>query len=448
MTTVLGLGRARRNGLAEKIHTANLFSLQLGRGGRAISFLIPLGLLASACDRDSPVPLEGAKAVDPGDPRPPVAPESESRLVKYLGLDAGDLEVPMDPPAPAGDLKAEIEHFTSIDSCVEARAQLDPLLGDALEAIGYDTFLRDACRLVDAAKARDANRCAAIDASGLETRCRATVAEIAATPEACPWEASSRPLRGREPKCVAIASRSAGLCIAVVDPLDRATCKATVARSNRACATLPTRLEQTRCSRDAARWSALLTSDDSKPSQAETADEPTAVTGRLHIESADSADKSRAIDVDLEPDLARGVTLIEQHDGVRLVIGALSEAGLDFIAPSPHVRASLALELFVPAGAPSAHGESPSARIDRAELLVPGRPPLSIPGAQSTLVARLGKLTHRRGGLVAITVEGDLSGSGSRWHVHADASTFLRDIVEASELYGRPPRLGVDAGMR
>jgi hypothetical protein len=418
-----------------------------------------LGGAAAGCDQDErgtppgagALPGPGGHANDPEDPNharvAAALATPAASLAKYLGVDAGELEVPIDPPAPAGDLKTEIDHFTTIDACVDARAQLDPLLGDALEAIGYDTFLRDACRIVDAAKAHDADRCAAIDASGLEARCRATVAEVGATPGSCPWEASSRPARGREPKCVAIASRSAGLCEAVDDRLDRATCKATVTRSERPCLGLRGRSEQIRCVRDAARWRGLLSSDDTKPAEADAAEEPPAVQGTLHIESADPADKTAPIDVDLGPDLARGVTLVAQLDGIRLAIGSLTETGLDFIAPSPHVRASLALGLFVPVG--GAHGDGSNApQIERAELLVPGRPPVSTPGAHSTLVAKLDKLTLRRGAAVPIAVDGDLTYAGSRWRVHVEATTFVRDVVRASELYRGGPRLGVDAGMR
>jgi hypothetical protein len=56
-----------------------------------------------------------------------------------------------DPPALAGDLGADIEGFTTVDACVAAHAGVDPLVGDALEGIGYDTLLRDACRALEAA---------------------------------------------------------------------------------------------------------------------------------------------------------------------------------------------------------------------------------------------------------------------------------------------------------
>ena len=150
-----------------------------------------LGLLAWGCDREPPRPDRAPEPV-------PVA-----SVAKALGVDAGELEPAVDPPAAAGDLQAEIQGFTSVDACVEQRAHLDPLLGDALEAIGYDTFVRDACRVLDAAKAGDAARCDAIDASSLRRQCVGTVAASKGDADLCPWNIPSRPEGGRDTWCLA-----------------------------------------------------------------------------------------------------------------------------------------------------------------------------------------------------------------------------------------------------
>src|SRR5580698_4023520 len=188
MTIVLGLAvRACRSRLASKSHTASLFSFQL---------LALAGPGTAGCDGES-------SKTTPVD-RSAESPASIVGLPHVTGIDAGDLEGREDPPAPAGDLKAEIEHFTTVDACIDQRSHLDPVLGDAIEAIGYDTFLRDACRVIDAAKANDEARCGDIDSSPLAAHCRATVAEVAASPEKCPWEIADRPARGRVPACIAV----------------------------------------------------------------------------------------------------------------------------------------------------------------------------------------------------------------------------------------------------
>jgi hypothetical protein len=412
---------------------------------------------------------------------PPAAPTPE--LARALRIDAGEIESPVDPPAPAGDLKADIDRFTTLDACVAERAHLDPLLGDALEAIGYDTFLRDACHVVDAAKAADPGRCATIDSSALATQCRATVAQVAGLPDVCPWEAPSRPARGREAKCVALASRDIRLC-AGADGLDRATCEATLSRDERRCSRLRAVADQSRCRRDAARWADVLANPsgggDGGRSQPEgkslTPLAPFACAGVLHVEpSGEVKPGALPLDLDLTPDLARGVVLVEARDGARLTIGPPNESGLDFIAPSPFVRASLTVDLVIPLAAP-ARGGSPAARpaeetpvrIVRAELLLPGHAPMASsgtgePGAgfghgtsagagshEPALVGKVGAgaLTYTRGGPLAFTIDGDFGAGGSRWHVHAEGTTFVRDVVRARDLSGDPPGLGVSQGMR
>jgi hypothetical protein len=384
-----------------------------------------LALLAG-CDNDHgrapPVPSE-----------PPPAPVTS--IAHALGIDAGELEPSVDPPAPAGDLKAELDAFTTVDACAQQRARVDPLIGDALEAIGYDTFLRDACRVLDAAKARDPKRCQAIDASTLRGRCEATVAEIAGDPDACPWVLPTRRTLGRDAACVAIASRDARLCAGVGDSGARATCEAIVRHDAAPCAKLSLRADQARCARDVERWrTATPPADASAAAMA-------APAGKLHVEGVGGS-SAAPVDVDLGPDLAHGLVLVEQRDGARIVVGPLDDAGVGFVAATPQRRASLALELLAPTA-------GKDARIERAQLLLPGHLPLATPAASSTLTAKVAKLEHARGGAVTWTVDGDLGSPEATWHVHAEGSTFVRDVVKAAALYDAAlPRFGIDAGMR
>jgi len=356
-------------------------------------------------------------------------------VARALGIDAGELEPTADPPAPAGDLKADLDTFTTIDTCVQQRAAVDPVLGDALESIGYDTFVRDACRVLDAAKAHEAKRCDAIDASGLRARCQATVAQVAGSADACPWEIASKPARGREPACVAVAERDARLCAAVIDRADRATCDAVASGKADACAKLPRRVDQARCARDADRWRTSI--------PAPTGESPAALAvpaGKLHVEGGDGG---APVDADIAQDVARGVVLVEQIDGAHFVLGPLDDAGPGFIAPSPHVAATVAVELFVPSGLVA--GKDRPVRIDRAQLLVPGQSPLATPAARSSLVAKVDKVDRKRGAEVHVVIDGALGDA----RVHAEATTFVRDLVKASAIYDvGAPRLVVDGGAR
>jgi hypothetical protein len=379
---------------------------------------VGVSLGASACDRDDRPSRE-----------PPSEPAPVASVAKALGVDAGELEPAVDPPAAAGDLKADIDGFTSLDACVAQRANLDALLGDALEAIGYDTFVRDACRVLDAAKAKDPKRCDAIDASSLRRQCATTVAAVVGDAESCPWSIASRPEEGRDPWCLAAASRDARLCMALETMASRATCAATIAHDASSCAKLPMKADQARCRRDVERWKAVLPPPD--PS----APAPTPPQGTLHIEGGDAGGPS---DTSFASTVERGVVLLEQRDGSRLSLGSVSATGASFLAASPHTLATLGVELF-------ASPDGKRVTVERAELSVPGRPALATPLAHSSLVAKVDKLEHARGGAVSLSLDGELSDSTGSYRLHVQATTFVRDVVTAKALYGS--RAGLGAGL-
>jgi hypothetical protein len=360
---------------------------------------------------------------------------------KALGVEAGELELRVDPPAAAGDLAAEIASFTTVDGCVDSHAHLDPLLGDALEAIGYDTFVRDACRVLDAAKARDAKRCDAIDASALRRQCATTVAAVVGDADLCPWMVASRPALGRDASCLAIASRDSRLCAAEETSVARATCEAIARHDSASCAKLPLKADQARCKRDADRWRSVTPPPaGSSPASGLAGSSPAsslAVEATLHVEGADDA--GVPIDANVAPDLGRGLVVVTERGGDRFSVGPLSDSGLGFVAPSPHVQATLALELF-------ASSDGKRVEVNRAELLVPGRSPVATPLARSTLVAKLSKLEPARGGAASLTVDGAIGDSSGTWRVHMQATTFVRDVVDARAIYASPLRAFGDAG--
>jgi hypothetical protein len=363
-----------------------------------------LFLVLAACDEDAP----RSKPADP----PPVA-----SFARALGVDAAELEPSVDPPAPAGDLAAELAAFTTVDACVTQRAAGDPVVGDALEAIGYDTLVRDACRSLYAAKSRDARRCDDILASSLKARCQAGVAELAGSPEACPFDVPNHPELGRDAACLALATRDANLCEGTLDRIARVTCAALATHDPAPCKKLPLQADALRCARDEQRWAVVLPVADAPPLAGGAPSGKVSLTG----DAGGFANDAFGIDV------SRGVVLLERLDGVHLVVGSPSLAGGGFIAASPNAPKTFDFELVAPSDPKKAH-------LERAQLDVPGHSPIDVGSSRAaSFTVRVTKLEKKRGGAVEVKLDGSLDEGVT---IHTEATTYVRDIVTASAMLG------------
>lgn len=368
-------------------------------------------------------------------PRPPIPPASVASIASAIGADASSLQAPVDPPPPAGDLRGELDHFTTVDACVAERAAIDPLIGDALEAIGYETFVVDACRVLDAAKAKDAKRCAAIDASPLRARCETLVAIASADADACPWLAPSRPHLGRDATCLAVATRDARLC--AVARSERAACDALVTNDEKRCDQLTREPARARCRRDVKRFAPLIASVPSEGGGAGV--QPSAT---IELAPLEGTPAPPATTIDARDDFARGVVLLEQLDGVRFDVGDLRElqSSTGFFAPTPLERTHFGATLFVLRG-------TTTTRVESTELGIPGTATLLTPAVRSSLKTTITKLDRARGGEVKLTLEGEVGTAPRGYHVKATVVTFVRDVVKPSAMPSALPRLP-DAGRR
>jgi hypothetical protein len=358
-------------------------------------------------------------------------------VAKVLEVDASEFEARVDPVAPPGDLRAEMEAFTTVDACVQQRGRMDPMLGDALEAIGYDTFFADACRVIDAAKAGDPKRCLGIATSALRMHCRATVAELRANPKLCPWTQPDRPAAGRDPACVAIAARSAPLCVVEHDPVERAVCVGLLEHAGRGaanCQKLFSRAERDQCARTVARWRSALAPGDAQVD----AGAALAPAGRLRIDRGEG--DGGIIAIDLARELEMGTVLVEDHGGVTFVLGSLPDEGPAFL-PSPNAPITFGIEIAVSGG----HEGTPGGRLRRLELDIPGRPPLLVRSAADaeSFTLRVDRLGRDRGSPVALTLDGHVHGESTT--VHFEATTFVRDVVTAADALAAASRHEDDA---
>ncbi|MBL8610448.1 MAG: hypothetical protein JNL38_24130 [Myxococcales bacterium] len=314
---------------------------------------------------------------------------------------------PIDPPPQSGDLKAEVERFTTVDACVAEHARIDPLVGDALRAVGYGTFVRDTCRILEALKAKDRGKCDAITASSLKSHCVSTVAMAAGAPDACPWEIPQEPESGRAPRCLAVAARDPRLCAAESTLTGRAACEAVATRDKTKCTLAGEEKEE--CTRQVERLRGFI-----DPSEVKL---PTLIPpdAKLVLKTDGGVGGPR----DLTTEVRRGVVLVvERGDRVTMVLGRVELRGGSSLVPGPGHSVRVGAKLVV--------GEK--AEVERFEIELPLRPALVVPGSRSDLKASVTAKETKRGAPIAFSIEGTVDDV----ELKVTGSTFVRDVVSAS----------------
>ncbi|MBK6532672.1 MAG: hypothetical protein IPF99_24670 [Deltaproteobacteria bacterium] len=314
---------------------------------------------------------------------------------------------PMAPsPARLGETPSAAPGDDPLGRCVRRnREAMGPELGRALAALQDDALLEDACGLDLAVRARAPERCASVRLSSLRETCAFRASIAAARPEACP---PAPGLRGRDPVCVALASRNAALC-AAASLTERTRCLALSAGDPRPCDALDPLLRPA-CARDLEALRAVL------PALPRAA--PIAPEERLNAWSTPTGDASVETPV---PWLLRGVFL-DEAGALWIVDPALGWPSSD----------AMALErTLVGVTIPSRRG---SALALDAALVVAGSQAMST--ADGTLRAAV-TLTHaprRRGGRAAGSVVFDGTRGGRSVHAELRFDTFVRDVVMAASL--------------
>jgi hypothetical protein len=371
-------------------------------GVRSEGFLLFL-LTLTGCD-------SGPHRTTTDDPR--TSPSSHARLARTLGVDAAALSEPAVPPSPPGDLASELAEFTTLDACVKEHASKDPLVSDALGALGYDTFLRDACRTLEAAHTKSSKPCALIDASGLRRECRSTLAIVTGDPDGCPQRADDAPRLGREPTCLAAASGDARLCAAESGER-RARCEAITTRDEGRCGR--SGVGKGACVRDVARWkSAIAVSPGT--------DAPFKVGAQVMVSSADRMFDAGRIDVDLRSLAAAGVVLVrEPRSEVSCEVGVAHESGAAPLAPSPEMGTRLAFAFVV--------AKDGKAKLRHLELALPGHAMLVVPPLHWDGEVGLTN-ANKRGDAVTIRAHGEVSATPHSYNVEIEVETFIEDVID------------------
>ena len=374
-------------------------------------FAIALGCVFSACDAcdDGHEPSSSGRAASP------------SAVASALGIDGAALAAPLvDPSRPAGDLKSEAEKFSTLEACMKEHGRADPVVSDALDHMGYDTLVRDACTVLSAVKKKDPKECEAIDAGTLRMRCRSLVAITLGKPDQCPMRYEAKADFGREAKCVAAAARTPALCMGE-EKRSRPACEALLLHDGAKCAAFVLDEEKDRCTRESQRLASLL--EGGTPLFTDL----TEGKGTLELHGDAGTADPHETHVDLGSDVGSGVVLVQERKGFRIRFGS-TEANVTVRAVGPSVSTTFGVTL----GANLAG----DAEVREAHLSVSGAASMTCagaPGVKCDLKAKIaGKIEPRRGAPISVVIDGVVGAAPHAYKVHVDVKTFARDVVDES----------------
>ncbi|MGH7282929.1 MAG: hypothetical protein ACRELY_15505 [Polyangiaceae bacterium] len=344
------------------------------------------------------------------------APElAASNVAAALGIDA-DLPPPPDPTPPAGALASDVASFTTLDACVATHAKLDPLVGDALLSFGYDTFLRDACRQLDAVKARDAKKCDAVVASELRTHCRSTVAMVTSAPDECPFPESAD-MGGRDATCIAVASHDARLC-AAADGSDRPTCEAIALRDSSKCDGLPT-TDRASCKRIADRLESSI-----DPPHSDLAALPPMI-GKLEVHAQAGTQAVVPDTSDLHDAVASGVVIVTSSIETRFSFGQTPTSSAYPHSVSPESKLGVGFEIDV------TNTPAHDARLHLLALEIPGGVRLDSAQVHGVPKVKIVQLSKERLGAIEFTIDAEAGASPQGYAFHVEVKSFIADVVPA-----------------
>ena len=365
--------------------------------------LLILALAACSCD-------EGARDESTSDEstsdESTVSPSGEGQRPTSPGTGPSDEQPAPSPwPTDVRSFRASVEAFENVEGCVEGmRGSVPVEVGELLSDLGYENALGEICRGLEAAKLGEPERCDEAISSAVARSCRVRVATLHGQPEACPPALGVD--EGRDPLCLAWASRDAGLCDGA--PLhSRGRCRAVATGDPAPCRDRLVERSPAACRALVARLGDLVGADapDERP-EAEL----------VLLRQGDSREATLALPPNAARDLERGVVLGVQGCRHRALIRQ----------PQPMRRDAetvvLALELLW--GGDAAPSLGPGSEIEL--------------GPVGTGYALRGELALDEGAAVpgaplSGTFEGTFTRDGTEHPVSGRFRTFVRDLAPLPE---------------
>jgi hypothetical protein len=351
-----------------------------------------------------PPPRAGASSSAPPLPSFPTL----AQLASEQGL-----EIERDPAGPPGDLAAEIEGFVDLKSCVRARHLTDPALADSMEALGYDSFVADACRGLDALKSRSRAPCGPILSSALRAHCESQVGMLAGDPALCPVDERVLGVPQHDALCLAAARRDVRPCAALPGQ-ERAACEGLVAHDVARCGI------DDRCARLVRRWKPVLPMPIGRPPHASQ------ISVVLRTEADGPSEP-----IDLAAEAAAGAILARKEGKTRLLIG---DTRLYLGAGEDH-GAGLVIEFPAwPPGPGTLKLATTAARVTWRQRSLG---PLELATGSTTAVT-IEQLDLEPNHAVKLTVDATVGPASSPRRLHWKVDTWMRDIVLLDEPEASP----------
>jgi hypothetical protein len=283
---------------------------------------------------------------------------------------------------------------------------VDSVLGDAIDALGYDTLLRDSCRVIEAVKTKSAGACEPIVASSLRDRCAMSVAVVTSDSLTCPMVGQNH-----DALCVALARKDPRLCSNVL-PERRATCRAMLARDGKKCS------GEKRCERMVDRWKGLIPQTEARPE----------LGTKIRLELTERIDggKQRPVSVDLSQFVVPA-TVVRSPSGVRIMVGEVTSAAWPSFRIAPEPRLAMTLVAAPENVKQGIHSLSNDALAF--EVLVPKVAQLNSKQQSDPTTVTIDMLGTDIGSPVRFNIEVDLGDASNGYHVSLNINTYVRDVV-------------------
>jgi hypothetical protein len=270
-----------------------------------------VGLGAGGCKEDKPFYQYAPPGFGPPTAKPSAtSPSPSAQVAPILSRALAERDPTLDeqdPAAPPADLASEVAAFTDLAGCVKRR-RVDPLLADGLDALGYENFAWDSCRIVQAIKEASVAPCDKMLASAMKRRCLADVAAATGQADSCPLFEVFPHFFERDATCLAVARRDTRPCAALTK-FDRAMCEGIVAHDPGRCGTDP------RCVRRVGRMKGLVPTVLGKTPAA------VRITATLRRKDDREPDGFHTDTLDFPDEAAAGVTVLLRSVGAGLVLG-------------------------------------------------------------------------------------------------------------------------------